>query len=122
MALVVLLEDDVDLQCVLHEMLSRAGHDVVSSNTAADAADVLTRHRPDVLVLDMSAGEANDVSIATVAAQYAPKTRLVVMSGLAELSCKFVQHRNSMAQWFLQKPFAMAKFQTIVASAVDFRP
>lgn len=62
MATILVVEDDEELQDILELMLKRHGHEVYRSPNGVDALYQASRHKPDLIVLDLmmplAAGDA----------------------------------------------------------------
>ncbi|HKV88439.1 MAG TPA: response regulator transcription factor [Candidatus Dormibacteraeota bacterium] len=52
MTSVLVVEDEVDLSQLMRDRLAADGHDVVIAHSGADALSAVTKHVPDVVVLD----------------------------------------------------------------------
>ncbi len=53
MGLIVLADDDDDLRAVYAPMLRSMGHDVREAVGGVEALDLIRRHPPDLLILDV---------------------------------------------------------------------
>lgn len=81
MALILILEDDPTLQFAFHEAVEGAGHDVITAATTDKALDLLRRHKPDVLLLDLMVGQTISTDVANYAAVAAPHARVIYVTG-----------------------------------------
>ncbi len=53
MATILVVEDEIDLQQVLHFNLTNAGHNVMTAGTGAEALRLVNERRPDLVLLDI---------------------------------------------------------------------
>ena len=59
MALILIVEDEKLLRWALNEHLTRAGHTVHAAADLAEAKQHLSKHQPDVALLDLSLPDGN---------------------------------------------------------------
>lgn len=80
---VLLVDDADDVRRLLRLSLrSHAGFEVVGeAGTAAEAADLAARHRPDVIVLDLGLPDLAGRDLLTQIRRTAPTSRIVIFSG-----------------------------------------
>lgn len=117
MAKVLVLEDDPGLQFVLREALVTAGHTVYVASDNETAVNVLRRHKPDVLLLDLLIGGGLSTDVANYAGYSAPDAAVIFMtgSGLFPKGELFGMTQN--ARWVLRKPVNIEELTTLIAHA-----
>ena len=53
MANVMLIDDDVDMVAMYQTILQQKGHTITTANTAGEAREMLSKKRPDIVILDV---------------------------------------------------------------------
>jgi DNA-binding response OmpR family regulator len=53
MASIVLIEDDAEIRRLVAKAMASAGHDIESAATAMEGLEMVVRHSPDIVVLDL---------------------------------------------------------------------
>lgn len=82
----VICDDHRLLVEALSAAIVRAGHTVAAiARTPAEALDAVERHRPDVLLLDLTFPDGNSLSAARTLVARHPQTRTVMLTGSESL-------------------------------------
>lgn len=104
MARILLAEDDESMRVFLVRALERAGHDCVAVANGVAALPLLAQHVFDLLLTDIVMPEMDGIELAQKAAELAPATKIMFITGFAAVAL----NRNSGAPAHakvLSKPF-----------------
>lgn len=82
--LVLLVEDDSDLRALYEQMLTHAGHDVLTAPDGLEALSLLPAGPYDVVVSDVCIPGMDGIALAHEIKKQAPRTAIVLMTGYAE--------------------------------------
>ena len=107
--LVLLVEDDPDLTCVMSRALQRSGDEVVVAHTGADALEIILGSRPvDVVVTDRGLPDMDGVEAVARMREVGFSGAVLVTSGHVgeqhEAAC-----REAGADAVLSKPFRLVE-------------
>lgn len=109
MAIILVVEDDVDLCDTYMDLLRGDGHTLYGVNTGTDAVDILVRKRiiPDVVILDMHLpGDSGTVILSLIRGfPRLARSKVIIASGHPDIG------QWAVVQWkadlFLQKPISL---------------
>jgi len=124
--MILVVDDDSDIRCMLREILEAAGHEVVEAEHGAAALDLITPQRlPDLVVTDLAmpilGGEELIGSLRSTPTTAA--IPIVVVSGNAVAA--WTLKTSGLVEAVVGKPFAAATVTACVrdvASRVSRRP
>ncbi len=87
MAKILIVEDDLDLVETYTDLLELNHHRVTSVTRANEAISVMTRFRPDVVLLDLNLADYSGTIVVTMIRKVAflRNTRIVVVTGHPEM-------------------------------------
>ncbi len=102
----LLVEDDDSLRTVLRSELSRMGWDVVPHASGDGVVELLRRHEPDVVLLDLHLPGRPGMAALAEIVQYDPGQPVVVVTGHGTVALA-VQAMQAGAFDFLTKPVAL---------------
>lgn len=101
---VLVLDDQKYLRDIIAAILADVGYPAVAVGTTEEALALLTEHQPELLVLDMSLGEASGLTfLEEVRANPAWRTLPVVL--VSGDPCKLVEAQGRPHMIALTKPF-----------------
>jgi DNA-binding NtrC family response regulator len=78
---VLCLDDQESIRAILEKSLTRAGHDVVVTDSWPTVSMELVRNPPDVVILDLNMPALPGERVAPIVRRYAPNACLVLFSG-----------------------------------------
>lgn len=104
-ALVLVVEDEVQLARFLRTALTSSGHRVIEAGTAAEARRLLTANNPDVVLLDLGLPDADGLEFTREIRGFAT-TPIIVISARGREEDK-VEALDLGADDYLTKPFAV---------------
>lgn len=110
MPTILIVDDDRGIQVLLRDVLADAGFETVTSGTVSNALDALTKHRPEVIVLDLSLPDGDEALLRRVVAS-SHESRLLVLSGSVHIH---ERARALGADASLAKPFDLEAFVSLV--------
>ena len=86
MARILIVEDDADLVETYTDLLETQQYTVISAGRAADAIQLLTRHKPHVIILDLNLPGDSGVTVINIVRTYPvlKATKIIVASGFPE--------------------------------------
>jgi CheY-like chemotaxis protein len=85
-AKVLIVEDDLDLVETYTDLLEANDHTVVSTGSVASAIQMMTRHKPNVIILDLNLPGDSGVVVINIIRSYPifRNTKIIVASGFPE--------------------------------------
>lgn len=87
MGKILIVEDDPDLVETYTDLLEMHHHSVISVDKAVDAIQLITRHKPSVVFLDLNLAGESGVVVISMIRSYQPlkDTKIVVITGHPEM-------------------------------------
>ncbi len=114
MAKILLVEDDPDQLQLRTLTFERAGHQVLGASNVAEALKLLASSQPDIVVTDLHLPKAKDgAALIRAVRERCPKTRVAVLSGLAEDLAPFAE--AGLVDEVLKKPVRSQKLLAAIA-------
>ena len=108
-ALILLVDDDIDLRGIIHRFLERSGFSVVAAGNGREALVRLETQRVDLMLTDLMMPEISGIDLIQTVRQTSPSLPIIAMSADADLrndrSLELAAQAG--AQVVLEKPFAM---------------
>lgn len=112
----ILIVDDDRLVCeMLREYVQDCGHDVVETISSGGLAAIqsYSRHRPDLVLLDILMPHLNGFTVCQNVCSRYPEARIILMSG--QLAADYPSVGESGAVAFIQKPFRFEELKELLA-------
>ena len=113
---VLLVEDDLELACMLSDALRASSYDVWHVDSGGDAEAALAHVRPDLILLDLMLPDRNGVVMCA---------RLKARAGAPLIICSATQRKDDAAiglqlgaDDFLRKPFSLEELQARIDLAL----
>ena len=100
---ILLAEDDESMRLFLARALERVGYSVVAVDRGSAAVPLLENETFDLLLTDIVMPEMDGIELAQRAAELAPDTRVMFITGFAAVALK--AGRRSPEAKILSKPF-----------------
>lgn len=120
MALILLVEDEKLLRWSLTKRLEKAGHQIHDASTLALASDHLQRHRPDIMLLDLSLPDGNGLDFYEANRDRLEDTVVLVMTAVGQVE-DAVRAMKLGALDFLTKPVDHEDLLQLVDKSQQFR-
>ena len=104
---VLLCEDNDPLRTAMRTLLVVRGYDCVEASTGRTGLQLLRRHVPDAIVVDLKLPEVSGLEVILWARRQYPDLRILAVSGMPD---RYLQEAlRAGADYFLRKPFAPAE-------------
>jgi two-component system cell cycle response regulator CpdR len=100
---ILLAEDDEAMRVYLARALEKAGYEVIAVDRGTAAIPYLESQRFDLLLSDIVMPEMDGIELAQRAAEVAPKTKVMFITGFAAVTLK--ANREAPQAKVLSKPF-----------------
>ena len=115
----LVVEDDPSVQQLLKVVLREHCSKVDVADDGDVAISLLRDGTYDLLILDLMLPRKNGFMVAEAAREIAPRTRIIVLSGVA----RYFEHRFPPGTVVLQKPFDIGKLgEAVRVNAVSVTP
>lgn len=102
---ILIVEDDTDINHLLHRILTQDGYDTIQAFSGTEAKLLLRMEKPDLILLDlMLPGMSGEELIVTVREEMGLDLPILVLSARAGLETKVAALKNG-ADDYLTKPF-----------------
>lgn len=101
---ILVVDDDDAIRLVIHEALSREGHEVRTAASVAEQAKILSQFEPDVLVTDVILPDGNGLDLVPEILARRPDLPIIVLSAQNTLATA-VRATEQGAFEYLPKPF-----------------
>ncbi len=118
---VIVADDDAAIRTVVRQALTRAGHQVMLTDTAAGLVKLVAEGAGDVVVTDVILPDANGLDTIPRLLALRPGLRVIVMSAQNTLSTA-VRATEQGAFDYLPKPFDLNELTRSVAAALEGTP
>jgi two-component system repressor protein LuxO len=113
---VLLVEDTPSLALLYRSVLSRAGYDVHTSGTLAEAREACSRLHPRLVLLDLQLPDGDGLELLESLRRDTPECRVIVITANGSIN-RAVAAMRAGAFDFLVKPFDEARLLSAVANA-----
>ena len=122
MASILVVDDEMGIRELLHEILTDEGHTVYAAESAAQARTIREQMRPDLVLLDIWMPETDGITLLKEWSKTGQLTMpVVMMSGHATIDTA-VEATRIGALNFLEKPIALQKLLKTVGKALESSP
>ncbi|MFN3433262.1 MAG: nitrogen regulation protein NR(I) [Sphingomonas sp.] len=117
MTRILVVDDDAAIRTVVAQALRRAGHDVQTAETLAQADRILATRLPDVLVTDVVLPDGDGIARAKEIGERLPQLPIIILSAQNTLTTA-VRAAEAGAYEYLPKPFDLDDLARAVAGAL----
>jgi CheY-like chemotaxis protein len=114
LARILVIDDEVELQEILRDILSTAGHDVLVASDGGEGTDLYRRHRPDLVITDIFMPGKHGLGV--IAELSREGARIVAMSGWGRDYLETAEDYGALRS--LKKPFTRDELMSTVADAL----
>ena len=112
---VLVVDDEVEYCQVMAEILRKAGHTVLTANSAMEALEILAQTTPDLILLDIMMPEVNGLTLAShLRADPDWSTIPVVAVSANSQPDERIAALSAGANCFLPKPFTLTELNTVI--------
>ena len=121
MARILIAEDEEGLRGFVRRALADVGHDVTVASDGAEALDLLSRGKFDLLLADIKMPIMDGIALALAAARDHPDLVILLMTGYSDQRER-AHGLDALIHDVITKPFTLADIRLAVASALSARP
>lgn len=121
MALIMVVDDELDACSMLHRILSAMGHQVVTFTESEDALAWLQLNAPDLAILDLKLQKLNGLLLLKRIRSLNPAIRVVILTAYPSPET-FIEALNLGAVKYLIKPIEIDYLETSVEEALRSMP
>ena len=122
MASILVVDDEMGIRELLHEILTDEGHTVYAAESAMQARTIREQMRPDLVLLDIWMPDVDGITLLKEWSKTGQLTMpVVMMSGHATIDTA-VEATRIGALNFLEKPIALQKLLKTVTKALESSP
>ena len=116
MAKVLIVEDDADLVETYTDLLEANHHTVISTYSALNAIQMMVKHRPNIIILDLNLPGDSGVVVIDIMRSYPVlrNTKIIVASGFTEKLQ--TTHLDSRVDAILHKPVNNDELLALISS------
>ena len=107
---ILVVEDDHDIAQLLAITMKKAGFEVALSENGYDALNLIRRHSPDLVILDLMIPQRSGIAVLdTIKARPSRQLPVIMMSGSTETRHRELAESRGADGW-LPKPFDIPHF------------
>ena len=122
MACILLIEDDIQLQKMYHQMLTNEGHDVQKASNGEEGINRFYETPADLVITDIVMPEKSGLDTISELKNAYPEVKIIAMSGGNRTGNKLLRMAQSLgAQRILRKPFSRAELISAVEAVLKQR-
>ncbi len=119
---ILVADDEESMRAVLRQLLTKAGHDVVTVGNAREAGEPLRQRTFDLVITDVLMPEGDGVDLIAEVKKQQPRARIVAISGGGRYleSGDYLKLATGLgAHSALNKPFNGEQLQAAMAKALE---
>lgn len=117
----ILVIDDERRMCEsVHELLTGSGYDVSTTQSSADAVEMIKSHSFDLIVTDIKMPDISGLEILKIAKEVDPETIVILMTGYASLESSLEAIKNGAFEYLL-KPVEFSQLEIAVRRGFENR-
>jgi DNA-binding NtrC family response regulator len=110
MALILVIEDDIQLQKMLHQMLTHEGHEVQVASNGFEGIRCYHKTPADLVITDIIMPEKSGIETISELKDTYPEATIIAMSGGGRADIKLLEIAEKLgAQRTISKPFTREK-------------
>ncbi|MEJ2041032.1 MAG: response regulator, partial [Desulfosarcinaceae bacterium] len=114
----LIVDDEQMTRMNLEHVLEKEGYDVMTARNGAEALDILSQQRFDVILTDLKMDKVDGMTLLTRAKQEHPDTEVIIISGYATVP-KAVEAIKKGSYQFLAKPLKLEDVRGTVKKALS---
>jgi signal transduction histidine kinase len=113
---ILVVDDDDEVRTFIREALTDLGHRVITAASGAEALELLSDERPDLLLADFAMPSMNGAELAAAAREHWPGLPVVFASGFADIAQ--VKAAVGPDAAIIRKPFSLERLAAAVDDAI----
>jgi len=110
---VLLVEDHQETRTTLSSLLSRAGHNVIAAESAAEALQLLTQDRVHILLCDLGLPDGDGLDVVAQAKKLNPDIKAIALTA-RDSDDDYKSGFDAGFDHYLTKPFDFAELRTLL--------
>lgn len=114
---VLIVDDEAGIRAALREYLEALGHEVLEASNGLEALWQVKRHRPEVVLLDLSMPRLDGLGTIKHIRKFDPTIRIAVVTGLVDDATAAAV--GQLGSPVLQKPVELSTIGALVGSAPE---
>jgi DNA-binding response OmpR family regulator len=119
MASILLIEDDIQLQKMYHQMLTNEGYDVQKASNGDEGINFFHEKPADLVITDIIMPEKSGLDAISELIRAYPDVKIIAMSGGNRAGDKLLRMAQTLgAQRILRKPFSRAELISTVEATL----
>ncbi|MFO7830805.1 MAG: sigma-54 dependent transcriptional regulator [Desulfuromonadaceae bacterium] len=115
---ILLVDDDVQSNKVLHTVLQRAGYGVTNARSGEDAIRILAQNTYAVVITDLMLPGVDGLEILKHIQEHSPLTNVILITGNASAETAVEAMKNG-AYDYITKPLNIDKLKLIIAKSLE---
>jgi DNA-binding response OmpR family regulator len=120
MARILVIEDDVQLQKMLHQMLTHEGYDVQVASNGVEGIRCYRKTPADLVITDIIMPEKSGIETISELKDTYPEVTIIAMSGGGRADIKLLEIAETVgAQRTINKPFTREKFIATIIEVLN---
>lgn len=117
---ILIIDDDLDVSEMLHEMVTRMGHRPESSSTLKEARQKLLSHDYEVIFLDVRLPDGNGLDILPLIKEMLSAPEVIIITGHGDSDSAELAMKSGV--WdFIQKPCSLSSMRLVLTRALQYR-
>jgi two-component system, OmpR family, response regulator len=117
MAVILVVEDEVNICEVIVEILGQLGHEARVAGTAAEAVRLMREERPDAILLDIVLPDGRGTTVLDRLRRLRPDVPVVMVTANADEDIARETLKRGAVD-YVMKPFDMGRLRTVLAAAL----
>lgn len=120
MAKVLIVDDDLDILDLLRLVMTRSGHEALTSMTGKEALGVVAEAKPDVAFVDMRLKNSSGLDLLSDIKRLYPETAVIIMTGYQDMGTA-IKAMQGGAFDYVTKPLDTAHLINLVEKVLETR-
>ena len=116
--LILVVEDNSDIALVLGDRLQAMGHEVLMAADGKVGLELMDRHAPGLLLLDLELPRVNGMEVLRRARKESPDVPIIVMTAYGTIP-RAVEAMKEGATDFITKPFDADYLKIVIGKALE---
>jgi DNA-binding NtrC family response regulator len=116
---ILIVDDERSVTGALELILRESGYEVLTSNSVAEATEVLNQRQIDLVITDLRLADATGIDLITHIKRETPDTEVILMTAYGSLDITIEAIKRG-AYYYLEKPHTPDRLITLVERALQF--
>ena len=117
---ILVVDDDQTFRCVVTQMLSRLGYDVISTDSGENGLALFLKNQFDLVITDLEMPGMDGIDLAGHIKEKSPLALVILMTG-HDKEFTLAKIKDSSVDQALFKPFFLAEIQEKIQSVLNRR-